>query len=183
MQIRRLADGVIVGTGVVVSMRGRVVTCAHVVEAAMGVHPRDADGAEVGVYFPQAGGGERKDRRATVAGCFRQYDDDVVLLQLSDGPTPLNPDQIAVLGRADESCYHSFRSYGYRRLSHYIAGHAHGMILDCVEPPEGRSVQTEPVQLESSQINQGMSGAGVLDVERNLVVGIVSETWFPDLST
>ncbi len=183
VQIRRLADGVIMGTGVVVSMRGRVVTCAHVVEAAMGVHPRDADGAEVGVYFPQAGGGERKDRRATVAGCFRQHDDDVVLLQLSDGPTPLNPDQIAVLGRAEESCYHPFRSYGYRRLEQYIAGHAHGTIMDCVESPEGCCVQTEPVQLESSQINQGMSGAGVLDVERNLVVGIVSETWFPDLST
>ncbi len=183
VQIRRLADGAIVGTGVVISMRGRVVTCAHVVEAAMGVHPRDADGAEVGVYFPQAGGGERKDRRATVAGCFRQYDDDVVLLQLSDGPTPLNPDQIAVLGKAEESCYHPFRSYGYRRLEQYIAGHAHGTIMDCVESPEGCCVQTEPVQLESSQINQGMSGAGVLDVERNLVVGIVSETWFPDLST
>ena len=27
-----------------------------------------------------------------------------------------------------------------------------------------------------------MSGAAVLDVERNLVVGIVSETWFPDRS-
>ena len=44
-------------------------------------------------------------------------------------------------------------------------------------------MQCDPVELESNQINQGMSGAAVLDVERNLVVGIVSETWFPDLST
>ena len=44
-------------------------------------------------------------------------------------------------------------------------------------------MQADPVQLESSQINAGMSGAAVLDVERNLIVGIVSETWFPDLST
>ena len=28
-----------------------------------------------------------------------------------------------------------------------------------------------------------MSGSAVLDMTRNLVVGIVSETWFPDLST
>src|SRR5438093_1053206 len=31
--------------------------------------------------------------------------------------------------------------------------------------------------------NVGMSGAAVVDVERNPVVGIVSETGFPDLST
>jgi hypothetical protein len=38
----------------------------------------------------------------------------------------------------------------------------------------------EPVQLRSSEINRGMSGSGVLDLERNLVVGVVSETWFAD---
>jgi hypothetical protein len=182
VQIRRPADDAIVGTGVAVSTSGQVVTCAHVVRGA-GVEPRDADGKEVGVYFPQARGGEEKARRATVAGCFPQHDDDVVLLQLADGPAPLGPEQIAVLGRAEESCFHPFRSYGYRRLENYIAGHAHGTILGCVEPPPDRNVQAEPVQLESQQINCGMSGAAVLDMERNLVVGIVSETWFPDLST
>jgi len=52
-----------------------------------------------------------------------------------------------------------------------------------VESPEGADVQAEPVQLQSQHINCGMSGAGVLDADRNLVVGIVSETWFPDRST
>jgi hypothetical protein len=47
-QIRRPSDDAIVGTGIAVSMDGQVVTCAHVVEAALGVHPRQADGAEVG---------------------------------------------------------------------------------------------------------------------------------------
>jgi tetratricopeptide (TPR) repeat protein len=183
VQIRRPTDDAIVGTGVAVSTAGQVVTCAHVVEAALGIHPRDADGAEIGVYFPQARGGEEKARRATVAGCFERHDDDVALLRLTGGPAPLAPEQIAVLGWAEESCYHPFRSYGYRRLDDYIAGHAHGTIMGCVEPPAGRDVQTEPVQLESQQINCGMSGAAVLDVDRNLVVGIVSETWFPDLST
>ena len=177
VQIRRPSDDAIVGTGVAVSMGGQVVTCAHVVKAALGVHPRDADGAEVGVRFPQARGGEEKDRRAVCAGCFPHHDDDVVLLQLIGGRSPLAPEQIAVLGRAEESCFHPFRSYGYRRLENYTAGHAHGLILDCVPPPEGRNVQAEPVQLESQQINRGMSGSAVLDIERNLVVGIVSEAW------
>jgi tetratricopeptide (TPR) repeat protein len=183
VQIRCPSDNAIVGTGLAVSMDGKIVTCAHVVETALGVHPRQGNGVEIGVYFPQVRSNERKDRRAKIAGCFPQYDDDVVLLQLLDGPAPLAPEQIAVLGKAEESCDHPFRSYGYRRLDKYLAGWADGKIHGCVEAPEGFNVQAEPVQLASSQINSGMSGAAVLDVERNLIVGIVAETWFPDLST
>jgi hypothetical protein len=172
----------IVGTGIAISTDGKIVTCAHVVRAA-GVEPRHADSVEVGVYFSQASGGEVKARRATVAACFPQHDDDVVLLQLTGGPPPLAPEQIAVLGTAEPSEGHPFRSYGFRRLEDYIAGWADGTIQGCVDCPKGRVFQAEPVQLQSSQINQGMSGAGVLDIERNLVVGVVSETWFPDLST
>jgi len=182
VQIRRLADDAIVGTGIAVSMGGQVVTCAHVARGA-GVEPRNSDGAEIGVYFPQARGDEVKARRAKVAACFPQHDDDVVLLQLTGGPSPLAPEQIPILGKAEDSCFHPFRSYGYRSLEAYIAGWADGTIQDCVEPPPNRHVQADPVQLESAQINRGMSGAAVLDVERNLVVGLVSETWFPDVST
>ena len=49
--------------------------------------------------------------------------------------------------------------------------------------PEEELSCPEPVQLLSNQINGGMSGAAVLDKDRNLVVGLVSETWFPDQST
>jgi tetratricopeptide (TPR) repeat protein len=183
VQIRRADDNTIVGTGVAVSLDGKVVTCRHVVVAA-GVDPAKADGAPVGVYFPQLrGGNEEKKRQAIVAKYFAEHDDDVVLLQLSDGPSPLAPEQIPVLGTALCSDRHPFRSYGYRKLDKYVAGWADGKIQGCVEAPLDVNVQCEPVQLESSQINSGMSGSAVLDTERNLVVGIVSETWFPDLST
>src|SRR5512145_1861024 len=103
VQIRN-ADDQIVGTGIAVSTDGKVVTCAHVVEAALGgTHPRNANGAEVGVYFPQARGGEEKKRRATIARYFVDYDDDVVLLQLTGGLSPLAPEQIPVLGTASAS--------------------------------------------------------------------------------
>jgi tetratricopeptide (TPR) repeat protein len=182
VQIRRADSDAIVGTGIAVSTDGKIVTCAHVVEAA-GIDPRAANGAEVGVYFPQARGGEEKKRRATVARYFSDYDDDIVLLQLVGDPSPLAPEQIPVLGTANCSDENPFRSYGYRRLEKYIAGWADGKIQGCVEAPPDFNVQCEPVQLESSQINCGMSGSAVLDIDRNLVVGIVSETWFPDLST
>lgn len=180
VQIRHSGTGAIVGTGIAVSTDGKIVTCAHVVEAALGVHPRHAGSRPVKVYFPQAPGADEEERQATVAACFETHDDDVVLLQLTGGPPPLGPEQVAVLGTAEPSGSNRFRCYGYRRLESYLAGWAHGTIMGCVECPEGRDLQTEPVQLESSQINRGMSGAGVLDVVRNLVVGIVSETWFPD---
>jgi hypothetical protein len=81
VQIRRLSNEAIVGTGIAVSSDGKVITCAHVVQAALGVHPRQANGAVVGVYFPQVRGDEAKTRHATVAACFPDHDDDVVVLQ------------------------------------------------------------------------------------------------------
>lgn len=176
VQIRRPDNDEIVGTGLAITMDGRVITCAHVVYAALLVHPREAANAEVGVYFPQARGDERKAYRATVAQCFPGHDDDVVVLQL-DGPTPLGPEQLPVLGTAEPSAFHPFRSYGYRRLAQYRDGHAHGTILDAVAAPEDLKLHAEPIQLESRQINQGMSGAGILDVERNLVVGLIAEVY------
>jgi tetratricopeptide (TPR) repeat protein len=182
VQIRRPNSEAIVGTGIAVSPDGRIITCAHVVRDAIGVHPRQAGQRPVGVYFPQARGDESKARQATVAACFADHDDDVVVLQLEGGPPPLDPEQMPTLGTAEPSAYHPFRSYGYRRLDKYLAGHAHGTILDAVEPPVRASLQTEPIQVESKQINRGMSGAAVLDIERNLVVGLLSEVWRADTS-
>src|SRR5574342_731199 len=65
VQIRDANDQ-IVGTGIAVSTDGKIVTCAHVVEAA-GIDPRNSKGAEINVYFPQARGGEEKTHRANVA--------------------------------------------------------------------------------------------------------------------
>ncbi len=176
VQIRRAADDAIVGTGIAVTMDGQVVTCAHVARAA-GVEPRDANDEEVGVYFPQARGGEEKARRATVACCFPQHDDDVVLLQLIGGAAPLAPEQIAVVGRAADSAGHEFKSFGYRRLANYQGLPALGQIIDYGDKPADRVLHSDPVMLTSQHIDSGMSGAAVLDVVRNLVVGVIAETW------
>ena len=179
VQIRRLTGDKIVGTGVIVSTKGEIVTCAHVAKAALGRHPRQANGKEIGVYFPQARGGEEKKRCATVAGCFPVHDDDVVLLQLAGGPPPLGPEQIAVLGTAGPARDHTFQSYGYSSIGAYPALYAVGRIIGPIERPSDRLLQADPIQLQSRQLDRGMSGAAVLDEERNLVVGIVAERVFP----
>jgi tetratricopeptide (TPR) repeat protein len=179
VQIRTPDHEQIVGTGIAVSMEGEIVTCAHVVEDVLGVHPRDANDEEVGVYFPQARGGEKKKHHASVAVCFKDYEDDLVVLKLSDGRLPLGPEQIPTIGTAERSIDHPFRSYGFRSLPPYIGGWADGDILGCVDCPPGRKLLGEPVQLKSQNIADGMSGSGVLDKTRNLLVGIISETYYP----
>ena len=121
VQIRRADDDAIVGTGIAVSTDGKIVTCAHVVEAALGAHPREANGAEVGIYFPQARGGEEKKYSAKVECCFPSHDDDMVLLQIVGEKSPLAPEQIAVLGMADQSEGNPFRTYGYSPIGNYPA--------------------------------------------------------------
>jgi len=175
VQIRNDADQ-IVGTGIAVSMDGKVVTCRHVVETAL--RHKNIEGAEVGVYFPQVRGGEEKKRKAIVEKYFKEYDDDVVLLQLTGGSSPLAPEQIAVLGTAEDSQGNGFRSFGYRKLENYIAGLADGKIMGSVKSPLNRNLQVEPVMLNSLHLSAGMSGAAVLDVERNLVIGLVAEDYY-----
>jgi tetratricopeptide (TPR) repeat protein len=103
----------------------------------------------------------------------------MVLLQLDDA-SPLSPEQIAVLGTADESELNQFLSYGYSQVGNYQAVRADGEILGSVEPPTDKNLQVDPIQLKSRQIAGGMSGAAVLDVNRNLVVGLVAERYFPE---
>lgn len=182
VQICHTNEHSIVGTGICVSLDGKLVTCAHVVRAA-GVDPRNANDTEIGVYFPQAQGGDAKNRLAKIAKYFEYFNDDIVLLQLTGGPSPLAPEQIPIIGAATLSEGNLFRSYGYRQLQQYIACWADGKIQGPVEVPPNSNVQCEPIQLESNQISSGMSGSAVLDTARNLVIGIVSEAWFPDLST
>lgn len=180
VQIRDARTDEVIGTGIVVSTSGLVITCAHVVEAA-GIDVRGDRNSVVGVYFPARFGRRAETRRATIRFAFTTSDDDLVCVQV-DGPLPLASDQVAVLGAAQGSRLHPFESYGYRRLERYIGGRAGGRILGDVDPPYDCELLQDPVQLESSQISMGMSGSAVLDLERNLVVGIVSEAWFTDQS-
>jgi len=183
VQVRAAGTEQIVGTGVAVSMHGDIVTCRHVAEKA-GWNAQTSPEIKIGVYFPQAMRDEDKKRTAVVAAYFEDYDDDIVMLKLEGKPPPLQKKQIAKLGAAEDSVNHEFIGYGFCQLGNYKAARSRGMIDGPVPPPEGRNMATEPVQLTSSAIGQGMSGSGVLDVKpssenHNLVVALVTHKYNP----
>ena len=174
VQIRHTSTDAIVGTGFVA--REGIITCAHVVRDA-GVNPLGTDGLEVGVYYPEREGRSSIKKRAKVAACFDQYDDDVVLLHLVDGSSPLGPELAAKLGSAKGSEDHDFRSFGYRRLQNYQGFPAFGKIVGHGEKPRDKKFQGEPLMLSSQNIDKGMSGAPVLDTSRDLIIGIIYLAW------
>jgi Trypsin-like peptidase domain len=177
VQIRHTATNAVVGTGVVASATGEIITCRHVVGMA-GVEPLRATAQEVGIVFPRTRSREERICRARVIKCFVDFDDDVVVLQVTQ-PVTIAPAEIAILGTANLSEGNPFRSYGFRQLGTSPSGYAEGTIMGAVMPFEGLKLQVDPIELRTRDIRPGMSGAGVLDMRRNLVVGLVAQRWNP----
>jgi hypothetical protein len=164
------------GTGVLVSPSGQIVTCAHVIRDC-GMDPYDM-GSTVRVHIPATPEHEAEDREARVCWFPDGSEDDLVLLELTGGPVA--PERVGRFGPADASAEHPFRSFGFRRRDEYLGLHAKGSIEGHVPSP--RHFLVEPVQLESRDLDSGMSGAAVFDVERNLVIGFVFQVWEPGQS-
>ena len=150
-------NGDIVGTGFVATER-LIVTCAHVVEHAGG-----GLGESIGVRFHI----NSAQQTAQVASEYWRVPEanDIAVLRLAEnlpaGVKPLN------LGQSIGSDQHAFRSSSYPNVG--LA--ASGTIEVVTQKAGGRHM----VQLTSSQLAQGHSGAPVWDELQQRVVGMVSE--------
>ncbi|MBW4473575.1 MAG: SUMF1/EgtB/PvdO family nonheme iron enzyme [Stenomitos rutilans HA7619-LM2] len=180
VQIRHIETQTILGTGFVVSEAGRIVTCKHVVMNA-GVNPQVEDElAEVIVYFPQASNPQARIQRAIAFQYLNDFDDDIAVLKINAEVLPEGVGVATLDTAQDPTGYleaRRFRSFGYRRGESNFSGMwVEGRILGFVESPHNQQLQNDLLQLESDQIAPGISGAAVLELERNRVIGVITAT-------
>ena len=143
----------IVGTGFIAG-NGLILTCAHVIVAA-GLDE------EVNIRFAVDG----TQAVAQVVKTSPSYEKDVALLRMDSIPSGAKP---LPLGPAASSLGHDFYTYGYAIVADVQGIGARGQIVDVVE-------QGQLVQLTSQEPDHGMSGAPVLDLARQVVIGMVSK--------
>lgn len=171
VQVRNATDDRVVGTGMVVALDGQIVTSGRVVRAA-GVDLLQPVAQGPVIFFPQVRAGEISMYQTTIATVLPQGDEELVLLQLSNHPAPLAPEQIAVLGTVQQSEGHPFRSYAYHASAEYGAYVVEGIVKS---PPV--------LHLTTPEANRLLSGAAVLDTQRNLVIGIISTVYASEADT
>ncbi len=156
--IVRIMSNKRIGTGFVVSDDGLIVTCAHVLGSSM---PE-----ETLVMFQATG--EEQEATVLLDGWRNVDAEDVAFLRI---PGPL-PDgvQPLPLGSSEGIEGHSMISFGYPETGEVEGGRATGKIL-------GRGAKTRAgqslLQVHSSEITEGFSGAPIWDEVRRRVVGMV----------
>jgi hypothetical protein len=165
IQIRD-SKGIVHGTGFVVDAN-TAVTCAHVVEAAgAGL------GGSVTIVFAPIGDTSPAE---VLPDVWRLSDaEDIAILRLQDElPSGLIP---VILGPGEGAVDHSFRAFGYPLVGDMQGVWARGEILGTITDSQGRRM----LQLRAQEIAPGMSGAPVLDIHDDRVVGMVTATYTPD---
>jgi hypothetical protein len=190
VQIWHKVDHRIVGTGFIFQPEGKILTCAHVIRDAS-VEGEVVPGVEVRVRFSrdQVSPSHQQVYGAKVVEAFHQvhndyYYDDIVVIELIDAPEFLiNREQMAKL----EPAYHPsenydssgnfFRSYGYSPTGDYLSSaYADGEIVGPVQAfaEIEKYLRADPLELRSDNVNRGMSGAAILDMKRDRVVGLIT---------
>jgi energy-coupling factor transporter ATP-binding protein EcfA2 len=151
------------GTGVVVDRDKRLLlTCAHVVGSRKQVQVRfPGHDAILPAKVLENWNSPRGDLPAL----------DAVLMEvIEDLPEGVNPALLGLEVVPDRR----FHSRGFRKADQFPAGlDARGHIGGPTQDPKGRP----SIQLWSKDIDEGMSGAPLVDEESGLVVGLISARW------
>jgi S1-C subfamily serine protease len=158
----------ILGTGVMVTDDGLIVTCYHVVGS---IQTKSLDDI-VDIRFPLLPEIKRS------ASPVKEYCDpklDIAFLQLQGDLPP----QITVANLSKKIApTHTFWSFGFRREKTfdglYSDGTIQGEVRKKFKEYNNLSLQ-EVIQLRSDAIHHGMSGAAVPDTQINRVIGVISE--------
>jgi hypothetical protein len=175
LQFNRLKteDNKTLGTGVIVTDDGLILTCYHVVgNIENGVLHADT----MNVYFPES----KICRQAKVIKEYSNASTDIAFLLLqekfAEGTPPLT------LAPLDEATTfgHEFASIGFRKGDLFEKLSTGGTIR--IKSALKGENDNGLLQLYSDEIEEGMSGATVLDLESCTVVGIISSYFYNELT-
>ena len=169
-------DGSTAGTGFVASKEGLIATCSHVVQAAKaqqhGVSPPES----VEIVF--LANGERRKAKVEPAWWRGVDAEDLAILRVCDSehqsslPEGVNP---LPLGSSDGIIGRIYHTIGFPQ-----AASIEGMEGKCEVIGETVNHGFSVLQLRSSEITRGFSGAPVWDQKLGVVVGMVSVIATPD---
>jgi WD40 repeat protein len=159
------------GTGFVLSRRGLIVTCSHVIQ----VGDKQAETPPLGLNVPLRFQKQQVDGEATVVDWKPYCRGDIALLQLKgDLPKGVRP---LPLSSASMTKGHEIYTYGYPprspKAKRTVEGlHASGRSYG----PGPRDVLSgqEWLQIQSREITAGFSGAPVWDAVRHEVIGMLT---------
>jgi hypothetical protein len=174
-------DSTTLGTGFVVADDGLIVTCRHVITG-----PQNNLMQSVKVRFHSDSKADAKKFAASLIIEDQNFKDDpsidIAFLKLDKlpekGVTPVKLDDKIV------SLNH-FASIGFKKAEEFTGLSAKGEIRILTHIENSNSNLQSPALIElysPNQIEPGMSGAPVLDLERNRVVGIITERYKEEYS-
>ncbi len=166
--IQKAGSDSVLGTGVIVTDDGLIVTCYHVVG---NIKTKTLD-KTVDVYFPSA---HEIKGQANVLEEYCNLELDIAFLQLQEKELP---EKVAVANLSESiENGHEFKSFGCRKYRTFDGLNSFGRIDGKTRKKltENNNLSPNLIQLYSDAIDHGMSGATVLDTSINRVIGIVSE--------
>jgi hypothetical protein len=163
----RVKTEVSIGTGIIVTDTGLILTCYHVVGDV-----KNAFFEDIEIYFPEA---EKTTKAVQVIKEYCSPDLDIAFLEIREKL----PEQSAVAPLGEEVVDgHEFASVGFRKADQFgkpLGTRGRIQVITSLKGNDDeKSVAPRLIQLYSDQIEEGMSGAAVLDVETDKVIGIIS---------
>jgi len=166
------ADGTTTsGTGFILSEKGIIATCSHVIQPEklqVRGYPKPE---KVEVIFRSNG---QKAAARLLPQAWRAAEaEDVAFLQL-EGPLPQGVEALSI-GTSEGGAGHAFQTFGFPDQSPEEGIYGEGRLLD-----QTTILGIRVLQVKSSEITPGFSGAPVFDIESRRVVGMVTSIAAPD---
>ena len=165
-------NGKVLGTGIIVTGDGLILTCYHVIEdLKTQTIIKNVRIENVHIDFPS----KQIKGNANVLEKYCKSELDIAFLQLQK-KLPMEIDITNLNERVFPN--REFIGFGFRKDKEFNGLHSDGKIMGKINKKLKDGSDSPPfIQIESNNIESGMSGSPILDTTTNKVIGIVSERY------